>query len=284
MDRFSQPSKPNTRIPPIIMARQTRGREQAKANVPPQDQFSRLAALSKQRLYREAQTGDPDLRRCIGHHRLLCRTIQEAKDSMKRYMDDVLESESDSDSDIEDEDEILYEKGPINTEYRQTEDEDVEEGLLFPPTKQQQPQKQLPMATTTTTTTITTKNDPSPSPCVKEKILGVVKGLVRRRSTPSRNAPPTVTAPAATAAALDVKSTPLVHISEKNYSCSQLPVRIHIHEDVVREGIQGLKRSHSQDALSTKSSSFGMRGRQYAQKLGIKVAPVAAVPVCDVMG
>lgn len=201
----------------------------------------------------------------------------EAKDHMKRYLEDVLESESDSDSDSEDEDEILYEKGPVYTESPQTdEDEDVE-GLLFPPKKQpqQQPQQlQQPptgTTTTTTTTTITTNNDSSPSPRVKQKIFGVVKGLVRRRSTP-RDASPSFTAPA-----LEEKTTPLVHIAEKNFSCSQLPVRIHIHEDVVRDGIKGLKRSHSQDTLSTKSASFGMRGRQYAQRLGIKVPAAVSV-------
>ncbi|OJI97937.1 hypothetical protein ASPVEDRAFT_439315 [Aspergillus versicolor CBS 583.65] len=216
MDRFSQPSKPNTRIPPILIARQNQALEQTtKANVVPQDQFSRLASLSKHRLYREAQTGDPDLRRCIGHHQLLCRTIMEAKDGMKRYLEDVLESESDSDSESDDEDEVLYEKGPIAVEYPQTdEDEDVDEGLLFPPTKQPQPQpqpqqqQQQQLSTTTTTTTITTNNDP-PSPCVKEKIFGVVKGLVRRRS-PSRTVSP----------ALDEKTSPLIHLSEKNLSCT----------------------------------------------------------------
>lgn len=193
----------------------------------------------------------------------------EAKDGMKWYLEDVLESESDSDSDSDDEDEVLYEKGPITVEYPQTdEDEDVEEGLLFPPTKQPQQQPQPQLSTTTTTTTITTNNDP-PSPCVKEKIFSVVKGLVRRR-TPSRTVSP---------AALDEKTSPLEHLSEKNLSCSQLPVRIHIHEDVVRDGIKGLKRSHSQDALSTKSFSFGMSGRQYAQRLGIKVTTATAVPV-----
>ncbi|BCS21183.1 uncharacterized protein APUU_21615S [Aspergillus puulaauensis] len=279
MDCFSQPSKPNTRIPPILMARQTQALEQTttKANVAAQDQFSRLAALSKQRLYREGATGDPDLRRCIGHHQLLCRTIMEAKDHMKRYLEDVLESESDSDSDSEDEDEILYEKGPVYTEYPQTDEDEGVEGLLFPPKKQpQQPPQQLQQpptgtTTTTTTTTITSNNDSSPSPRVKQKIFGVVKGLVRRRSTP-RNASPSFTAPA-----LEEKTTPLVHIAEKNFSCSQLPVRIHIHEDVVRDGIKSLKRSHSQDTLSTKSASFGMRGRQYAQRLGIKVPAAVSV-------
>ncbi|KAL2861931.1 hypothetical protein BJX68DRAFT_223517, partial [Aspergillus pseudodeflectus] len=85
MNPFTHPPKPNTRIPPILVARQNQERE-TSTNM----RCTKLADLSKQKLWKETSTGDPDLRRCLGHHRLLRRSVQEAQEDMKRYLGEVV--------------------------------------------------------------------------------------------------------------------------------------------------------------------------------------------------
>ncbi|KAI9369652.1 hypothetical protein BJX61DRAFT_518671 [Aspergillus egyptiacus] len=111
MDLFTRPSKPNTRIPPILLARRPSSSSSSSSNSSSKSpsQPAHLASLSKRKLALETATPDPDLRRCLGHHRLLRRSIVEAQAAMRRYMDEVLESDSDdddldSDSDDDDED------------------------------------------------------------------------------------------------------------------------------------------------------------------------------------
>ncbi|KAL4914587.1 hypothetical protein BDW62DRAFT_190149 [Aspergillus aurantiobrunneus] len=282
------PPKSNTRIPPIILARQTtknKNKDTGTNTNSQRPQFSHLAILSKQKLYREASTGDPDLRRCIGHHRLLRRTLQEAKDDMKRYLDDVLESNEDSDSDSGEEDDE-QEQGdmPLN-EYPQDKDTETVFPGGFPAAVAPAP---MPTSTPPHTHTPTPTSVPGPAPVstsdsppaptfVKEKIVGVVKGLVRRRnSTPSRIPAPVISS--AKGSVVDIA---------KNVSCSDLPIRVHVHGRVAKDGdgLSGLDRSQSQgsgsgsgsELGSTQTKSLTVRGRQYAQRLGLKVA--AAVPV-----
>ncbi|KAL4786588.1 hypothetical protein BJX76DRAFT_354953 [Aspergillus varians] len=287
MDRFTHPSKPNTRIPPILVARHSTTENTT-------EQFSHLAALSKQKLYNEASTRDPDLRRCIGHHRLLHRSIQEVKDDMKRYLEDVLESESDSDSEDEDDD-IIQEQPPYH------EHPEKDPTGLFPisastleiptPAPAQSPARSPARspAPASSCSNSSSTSDPN-TVCIREKIFSAMKGFVRRRnSLPSRTRPrprPLSSAASISSRDSDKSIGSLIRMAEKNASCSEIPVRIHIHEHVVRDedgdgtgSVGGLERcqSYSQglDAMQTKS--FKLRGRQYAQWLGLKVAAVRPV-------
>ncbi|KAL4803056.1 hypothetical protein BDV18DRAFT_146187 [Aspergillus unguis] len=95
MDVFTHAPKRNTRIPPILASR----------SQPDQATITHLTTLSQQRLMMVASEPEPDLRRCLGHHGLLNRAIHEAHVDMKKYMDEMLESETESESEDEDEDE-----------------------------------------------------------------------------------------------------------------------------------------------------------------------------------
>ncbi|KKK21891.1 hypothetical protein AOCH_007779 [Aspergillus ochraceoroseus] len=63
----------------------------------------RLTTLSKQKLAREATAPDPDIRRCLGHFRLHCRSMEWAQHDMTTKInsfeleDDESESESEDD-------------------------------------------------------------------------------------------------------------------------------------------------------------------------------------------
>ncbi|KAL4815483.1 hypothetical protein BDW67DRAFT_66763 [Aspergillus spinulosporus] len=334
----SHPTKPNTRIPPILAAGKASGFSRISTTTaePP---FSRIATLSRQKLSAEAARGDPDLRRCLGHHRLLARSLYEAKEGMKRYLEDVLESESEDDEDIYGEyefgkGEVLLQEDELDDDddddddelYDEPEDEDediedecptVEEEVVAPPAsitvspdpapdpspapnpdpnpdtgvKDQFPE---PVPQSVPAPSVPCSNSSStPGPVwMKEKIAGAVRGLVRRRSLtslpPSPDSspprPPRSTAspppPPTEAASKTEAQSALAHMAAKNASCSQIPVYIHIHEQLSKPA-RTLERSHSQSQLQSRAQGHGksitMRGRQYAQRLGLKVA--AAVPV-----
>ncbi|KAL5040931.1 hypothetical protein BDW71DRAFT_192799, partial [Aspergillus fruticulosus] len=308
----SQLTKPNTRIPPILAAGKTSNLNSATSTTtttaePP---FSRVATLSKQKLSAEVASGDPDLRRCLGHHRLLTRSLYEAKEDMKRYLEEVLESESEDDEDLYGE----YEFGKGEVLFQEDDAADNEDGDdhqygdecpiveetgvvaaatatrtqtgEVPAPVQAPAPRRVPCSNSTPTSTST------PGPVwMKEKVVGAVRGLVRRRNSASLHPspggcppeppppPPSTTCPPATPSEKQPQST-LAHMDAKSASCSQIPVYIHIHEHL--SGSAGtLERSHSQSQLQSQAQRQGrsitMRGRQYAQRLGLKVA--AAVPV-----
>ncbi|KAL4751319.1 hypothetical protein BDW72DRAFT_173831 [Aspergillus terricola var. indicus] len=314
----SHPTKPNTRIPPIIAAGKASSFSPISTTTaePP---FSRIATLSRQKLSAEAARGDPDLRRCLGHHRLLARSLYEAKEGMKRYLEEVLESESE-DEDIYgeyefgkgevllQEDEFVDDEDDDEDEH-EDEDEDVddelptveEEEVVAPPpsitvspapapdrdisVRDQSPAPVPPPVPAPSASCFSSTSTPGPV-WMKEKIVGAVRGLVRRRnstSLPSEGssppAPPPSTASPPAASQTEAQSA-LAHMAAQNASCSQIPVYIHIHEHLSKPA-RTLERSQSQSQLQSKAQGHGisitMRGRQYAQRLGLKVA--AAVPV-----
>ncbi|KAL6231893.1 hypothetical protein BDW75DRAFT_31058 [Aspergillus navahoensis] len=307
----SQPTKPNTRIPPILAAGKASNLNPATSTTtttaePP---FSRLATLSKQKLFAEAATGDPDLRRCLGHHRLLNRSLDEAKEDMKRYLDEVLESESDDDEEDLFVEYELRKRGVLFQEDEFADDEDdgecltVEEAEVVAPStstsvasapapatisRAQLPTpvsspalatRSVPLCNSTSTTT-------NPAPVwMKEKIVGAVRGLVRRRNSASLPPPgtstpvpsPSTTSPPAAAAPKKEPQSTLTHMAS---SCSQIPVYLHIYDHTSKPA-RTLERSQSQSQLQSQAQGQGrsitMRGRQYAKRLGLKVT--AAVPV-----
>ncbi|CBF85208.1 hypothetical protein AN1605.2 [Aspergillus nidulans FGSC A4] len=330
----SHPTKPNTRIPPILAAGKATSLSpnSTTAAEPP---FSRIATISRQKLSAEAARGDPDLRRCLGHHRLLARSLYEAKQGMKRYLEEVLESESEDDEDIygeyefgkgevllqedelvddedDDDDDELYDDDLEDED----DDEDIddecptveEEEVVAPPasiTVSPDPAADSAPAPNPDTSVKDQFSAPVPQsvpasmvPCsnsstapgpvwVKEKIVGAVRGLVRRRNStslspspgPSPSTPPPTASPPEAASKSEAQSA-LAHMAANNASCSQIPVYIHIHEHLSKPA-RRLERSQSQSQLQSRSQGHGrfitMRGRQYAQRLGLKVA--AAVPV-----
>jgi hypothetical protein len=257
MNALSHPPKLNTRIPPILLARRhskTTATEQSS-------RFAHIVSLSKQKLRHETSTNDPDLRRCVGHHKILRRSVEETHKEMERYLDDVLESESDD------------ECGSEN-------DEEAEEACLRAhETKMvsSRARAQAPYET---------------SGCMREKIVGVVRGLVhsrpRRRSLSA--SPPH---PAATTASIvpiagtirrhnsgggDPNKHPLIPVSEKNSSCSDIPIGIHVHVHITKEDLLGFEGSQSHP----QTQSITVRGRKYARRLGFRrrCSPaMAAVPV-----
>ncbi|KAL4957096.1 hypothetical protein BDW69DRAFT_157150 [Aspergillus filifer] len=103
---FTLPTKPNTRIPPILLARkhQTQPSISTSLSTSQPEQATHLINLSQKKLSAEANNADPSLRRCLAHHRLLTKSIFEAKSDMRVYLDEIVEYESDSEDD-EDEDE-----------------------------------------------------------------------------------------------------------------------------------------------------------------------------------
>ncbi|KAL3429248.1 hypothetical protein BDV09DRAFT_190288 [Aspergillus tetrazonus] len=332
----SHPTKPNTRIPPILAAGKASSLS-PNSTTTAEPPFSRIATLSRQKLSAEAARGDPDLRRCLGHHRLLARSLYEAKQGMKRYLGEVLESESEDDEDIygeyefgkgevllqedelvddedddDDDDDELYDDDLEDED----EDEDIEdecptveeEEVVAPPasiTVSPDPaadpapapnpdtslkyQFRAPVPQSVSAPMVPCSNSSStPGPVwMKEKIVGAVRGLVRRRSStslppspgPSPLTPPSTASPPEAASKTEAQSA-LAHMAAKNASCSQIPVYIHIHEHLSKPA-RTLERSQSQSQLQSRPQGHGrsitMRGRQYAQRLGLKVA--AAVPV-----
>ncbi|KAL4744087.1 hypothetical protein BDV11DRAFT_176863 [Aspergillus similis] len=317
----SQPTKRNTRIPPILAAGKASSFSPVSSSTTAEPIFSRIATLSRQKLSAEAAGGDPDLRRCLGHHRLLTRSVHEAKEGMKRYLEEMLESESEDDDDIYGEyefgkGEVLFQEDVFVDEedddedelHDEDEDEDVEDEC---PTVEEVEVVAPPASITVSTDPAqdpgTCAKDQSPTPVpppvpapraprsnstpgpvwMKEKIVGAMRGLVRRRNSTSLPPspvsppapPPSTASPPAAAFETEAQSA-LAHMAAKNASCSQIPVYIHIHEHLSKPA-RTLERSQSQSQLQRKAqghgSSITMRGRQYAQRLGLKVA--VAVPV-----
>ncbi|KAJ1709329.1 hypothetical protein G4B11_001641 [Aspergillus flavus] len=94
--RHASRTSTNTRIPPIA--------RRSASPIP-----SRIALLSRDKLERETAAKNPDLRRCLGHQRLLRRSIEAAQEDMRRAMASFKLEDSD------DEDEILgddYDSSP----------------------------------------------------------------------------------------------------------------------------------------------------------------------------
>ncbi|KAL4928926.1 uncharacterized protein BDV17DRAFT_263105 [Aspergillus undulatus] len=120
-------TKPNARIPPILLARQS------TSPTPSAKTASYLVTISKQKLSDEASLPEPDLRRCLGHHALLTKTTLEAKEDMKRYLE-VVEYETDSEDDEEeyDEEAVVDEVEMFNIDNVKIVDGDSEvEDMLF---------------------------------------------------------------------------------------------------------------------------------------------------------
>ncbi|PYH92183.1 hypothetical protein BO71DRAFT_285928, partial [Aspergillus ellipticus CBS 707.79] len=65
----------------------------------------KLTTLSRQKLAREATAPDPDIRRCLGHFRLHCMSMEWAQKEMTTRINSFdLEDDSEDESDREDED------------------------------------------------------------------------------------------------------------------------------------------------------------------------------------
>ncbi|KAE8350340.1 hypothetical protein BDV28DRAFT_43134 [Aspergillus coremiiformis] len=79
-------SRTNTRIPPI-----------ARRSASPLP--CRMAMLSRDKLQREAAAKNPDLRRCVGHQRLLRRSIEVAHEDMKKAVASFQLEDSDDEDD-----------------------------------------------------------------------------------------------------------------------------------------------------------------------------------------
>ncbi|KAL4938730.1 hypothetical protein BDV06DRAFT_200222 [Aspergillus oleicola] len=106
---FTGPTKPNTRICPILFARQHQNQQSTPSILTsPPEQATRLITLSQQKLSAESNNANPSLRHCLAHHRLLTKSIYEAKADMRVYLDEIVEYESDSE-DEEDEDAVFDE-------------------------------------------------------------------------------------------------------------------------------------------------------------------------------
>ncbi|PLB37135.1 uncharacterized protein BDW47DRAFT_126594 [Aspergillus candidus] len=106
-------SRSNTRVPPIVAARQRSSSCKTSSSPPP----THMAALSRTKLHKETSARDPDLRRCLGHHRLLRRSVHLAQEDMQKAVisfqtgpDPGYASGSDSDSDDEEFDDYYLSK------------------------------------------------------------------------------------------------------------------------------------------------------------------------------
>ncbi|KAF7587042.1 hypothetical protein BBP40_007838 [Aspergillus hancockii] len=79
-------SRTNTRIPPI-----------ARRSASPMP--CRMVTLSRDKLQKESAAKSPDLRRCLGHQRLLRRSIEVAQEDMKKAMVSFKLEDSDDEAD-----------------------------------------------------------------------------------------------------------------------------------------------------------------------------------------
>ncbi|OJZ85826.1 hypothetical protein ASPFODRAFT_46892 [Aspergillus luchuensis CBS 106.47] len=86
-------------LPPHLMRQATR----TNSRIPPMARRSvspfptRMAALSCDKLQKEASTKNPDLRRCLAHHTLLNRSIEAAQQDVRRRMASFHLDEEDDD-------------------------------------------------------------------------------------------------------------------------------------------------------------------------------------------
>ncbi|KAL3461162.1 hypothetical protein BJX64DRAFT_261430 [Aspergillus heterothallicus] len=259
MDLFTRPTKPNSRLPPILLAR--KNKEPATSLG-----CTQLATLSKQKLSKEASTGDPDLRRCLGHHRLLRRSIQEAQEDMKRYLDEVVEYESDSDdddgNDADDEEEFenmdspFDDGGDVFDECAKVHGGEVvflgPRGRAREVIVQREGQGQRQKG-----------RDRARSPCVKERFVDAVRGLMRRHTSPLP--------PRRAAASGKKEGATLRHALKKNNSCSNIPIYIHVHEHLGKGDTfaAGLEKAQTSEVQS-EPLPFRKRGRKYAERLGLR--------------
>jgi hypothetical protein len=267
MNLFTHAPKPNTRIPPILIARQNQEQETA-TNL----RCTKLADLSKQKLWKEASTGDPDLRRCLGHHRLLRRSVQEAQEDMKRYLGKVVEYEDDSDD--EDEiDEIDVEGMAVEEQGVEDEvvDEEEEEEELFDESPEVQEREIVWLGWRGRAREgyihkeqeKEISRERGRSTCVKDRFVHAVRGLMRRHTSP-------LPLPLHLRAVAAGKKDPtLSQTLQKNNSCSNIPIYIHVHEhngkgDTFARGLEKT-RTRSTDSLGRRA-----RGRRYAERLGIR--------------
>ncbi|KAL4893972.1 hypothetical protein BDV59DRAFT_176567 [Aspergillus ambiguus] len=77
----------------------------------------KLTTLSKQKLAREATAPDPDIRRCLGHFRLHCMSMEWAQRDMTTRINSIeLESESESESEESEPDDTSSAPGPRSDE------------------------------------------------------------------------------------------------------------------------------------------------------------------------
>ncbi|KAL3441294.1 hypothetical protein BJX65DRAFT_256086 [Aspergillus insuetus] len=265
MNLFSHAPKPNTRIPPILIARQNQEQETA-TNM----RCTKLADLSKQKLWKETSTGDPDLRRCLGHHRLLRRSIQEAQEDMKRYLGEVVEYEDDSDDEDDiDVENMAVEEQPVEDEDEVTEEEEEEELFDEPPNEHKKEIVWLGWRGRAREAYIQKEQEKeisrerSRSTCVKDRFVHAVRGLMRRHTSP-------LPLPLHLRAVAAGKKNPtLGQTLQKNNSCSNIPIYIHVHEhngkgDTFATGLEKT-RTRSTDSLGRRA-----RGRRYAERLGIR--------------
>ncbi|RAL11426.1 uncharacterized protein BO97DRAFT_406106 [Aspergillus homomorphus CBS 101889] len=70
----------------------------------------KLTTLSRQKLAREATAPDPDIRRCLGHFRLHCRSMEWAQKDMSTRINsfEMEDDESEDEEDREDENKKLF--------------------------------------------------------------------------------------------------------------------------------------------------------------------------------
>ncbi|KAJ0421274.1 hypothetical protein BJY00DRAFT_110388 [Aspergillus carlsbadensis] len=266
MSPFTHAPKPNTRIPPILIARQNKEQETATGL-----QCTKLADLSKQKLWKEASTGDPDLRRCLGHHRLLRRSIQEAQEDMKRYLGEVVEYEDETD----DEDEIDVEEYAVEAETMEDEVVDEEEELFDGSPKIQErefvflgPRGRAREVYIPKEKEKEISKERGRSTCVKERFVDAVRGLMRRHTSP-------LPLPLhLRAVAAGKKDAPLRQTLQKNNSCSNIPIYIHVHEHDGKEDTfaTGLEKTPTGEMRTCSTESLGRRarGRRYVERLGIR--------------
>ncbi|KAE8155265.1 hypothetical protein BDV25DRAFT_167714 [Aspergillus avenaceus] len=80
-------SRTNTRIPPIA--------HRSSSPLP-----CRMAVLSRDKLHKETSAKNPDLRRCLGHQRLLRHSIEVAQEDMRKTMASFKLEDSDDEDDI----------------------------------------------------------------------------------------------------------------------------------------------------------------------------------------
>ncbi|KAL2844168.1 hypothetical protein BJY01DRAFT_248289 [Aspergillus pseudoustus] len=274
MDLFSHAPKPNTRIPPILFARQKNKEETATTA---SARCTKLATLSKQKLSKETSTGDPDLRRCLGHHRLLRRSIQEAQEDMKRYLGEVVQYESDSDDEEEEEeeegdDDII---GPASDGEEEVEEEGGEDlfdayakvhkkEVVFLGPRGRAREVDIPRREAPPPEAVTRAR----SVCVREKIADAVRGLMRRHTSPL---PLPLHLRAVAAGKQDGGGASLRHTLQKNNSCSDIPIYIHVHGHVGKGDTfaAGLEKTRTSE-MQTEPRALRVRGRKYAERLGIR--------------
>ncbi|KKK26077.1 hypothetical protein ARAM_005916 [Aspergillus rambellii] len=197
----------------------------------------RIAIMSKNKLHKEAAAKDPDLRRCLGHHRLLRRSIQEAHSEMQKYMASV-RLESDDDEDIFDDDDEEEPQPQPQPTYQFPSPPSSTHTYTHAQTQTQTPTAQRPEPTET--------DSDSPGSVIRDQITAAMRAMIKRRmphTTPSNHreerTPP--------------EKHALARVSSRNKSSPDIsiPIEIEKHSDLRLE----------------KAPSVASRGRKYASRL-----------------